>query len=187
VNLQQLDELLGEISRAEGLNEFVVIGSLSALGLHPDSATPERMLMSNDVDAYPEIDPDLAFELTTRWGQGSEFEQKHGYYFDAVSPALPTLPPGWESRLIVNRLPSGVTVKFLEPNDAAISKYARGELKDRQWIREGLRSSILSLATIEYRLRETPFLDAAEHDRAKKMVEEDRAWLNALHSPQKKP
>ena len=82
--------------------------------------------------------------------------------------------------MIPLKLPSGVNVKFLEPNDAAVSKYARGESKDRQWIREGLRQSILSLATIEYRFRETPFLDQDEHDRAKVFLEEDRQWLESL-------
>ena len=74
-------------------------------------------------------------------------------------------------------LPSGVSVKFLEPNDAAVSKYARGEPKDREWIREGLRQSLLSFATIEYRFRETPFLDHEEHERAKALLEADRKWL----------
>jgi len=185
MNLQQLDILLGDIAREKGVKTFVVIGSLSVLGLSGERA-PDLMLMSNEVDAYPEHDPELAFELAKRWGQGTEFERKHGYYFDAVSPALPTLPDGWQERMIAMKLPSGVGVKFLEPNDAAVSKYARGEPKDREWIREGLRQSILSLATIEYRFRETPFDDQAEHNRAKAFLEEDRKWLQSF-KPRSKP
>ncbi len=180
MNLEQLDTLLGEISRAKGVNEFVVVGSLSVLGLTQQRITLSKMLASIDVDAYPEHDPKLTDELGKQWGQGSAFERKHGYYYDAVPPELPTLPDGWQARMIPLKLPSGVHVKFLEPNDAAISKYARGEAKDRQWIREGLRQSILSLATIEYRFRETPFLDQEEHDRAKTLMEEDRVWLESM-------
>ena len=179
MNLEQLDALLSEIFRAKGVDAFVVVGSLSVLGLTQARAAPDQMLMSNDVDAYPEHDPGMTDELGKLWGQGSEFERKHGYYYDAVPPALPTLPSGWESRTIAVKLPSGVNVKFLEPNDAAVSKYARGEPKDQQWIREGLKHSILSLATIEYRFRETPFLDQEEHERAKTLLEEDRNWLNS--------
>lgn len=179
VNLQQLDLLLGDIARETGVTAFVVIGSLSVLGLSQGRA-PERMLMSNEVDAWPEQDPKLAFELAQRWGQGSQFERKHGYYFDPVSPALPTLPEGWQERMIAVDLPSGVKVKFLEPNDAAVSKYARGDPKDREWTREGLRQSILSLATIEYRFRETPFDSQDEHERVKRFVEEDRRWLQSF-------
>ena len=70
---------------------------------------------------------------------------------------------------------------ILDPNDAAVSKYARGEAKDHAWIREGLKQSILSLATIEYRFRETPFLDREEHTRAKTALENDRQWLTSPH------
>jgi len=180
VNLEQLDTLLGEIFRAKGVNGFVIVGSLSVLGITRNRPALGRMLMSIDVDAYPEHDPRLTDELGRLWGQGSAFERKHGYYYDAVPPELPTLPAGWESRMIPLTLPSGVHVKFLEPNDAAVSKYARGEPKDRQWIREGLRQSILSLATIEYRFRETPFLDREEHARAKALLQEDRSWLESI-------
>ncbi len=179
MNLEQLDILLGEIAREKGVDWFVVIGSLSILGLTQGRPVPVEMLMSNEVDAYLEQDPEGGFEFHARWGQGSEFERVHGYYFDPVSPKLPTLPRGWQSRMIPMKLPSGVNVKFLEPNDAAVSKYARGEPKDQAWIREGLRQSILSLATIEYRFRETPFLDREEHERAKQALAEDRAWLES--------
>jgi hypothetical protein len=185
MNLEQLDTLLGEILREKGLGAFVVFGSLSVLGLSPGRPAPESMLMSSEVDAYPERDPELANELARRWGLGSEFERRHGYYFDAISPSLPTLPDGWEKRMIPMRLPSGVTVKFLDPDDAAVSKYVRGDPKDREWIREGLRQSILSLATIEHRFRETPFLDQPEHDRVKSYLAEDRKWLEAFKPPGK--
>ena len=182
MNLQQLDTLLGEIARANSVDGFVVVGSLSVLGLTQGRAIPEEMLMSNEVDAYVEQDPDRGFDFHQRWGQGSAFEREHGYYFDPVSPKLPTLPEGWQSRLLPMKLPaSGIHVKFLDPNDAAVSKYARGEAKDRMWIREGLRQSILSLATMEYRFRETPFLDREEHARAKSALEEDRHWLTTLN------
>ena len=179
MNLEQLNVLLGEISREKGVDTFVVIGSLSVLGLNLGRPVPAEMLMSNDVDAYVEQDPGRGDEFHKRWGQGSDFERTHGYYFDPVSPKLPTLPDGWQERMIPVTLPSGVHVKFLDPNDAAVSKYARGEPKDQQWIREGLRQSILSLAIIEYRFRETPFLDDEEHQRAKTALDEDRKWLES--------
>jgi hypothetical protein len=51
---------------------------------------------------------------------------------------LPTLPEGWESRLFKVSFPSGVIVHFLDPNDAAVSKYACGEPRDREWLQAGL-------------------------------------------------
>ena len=177
MNLAQVELLLGAIKVARGIDDFVVMGSISVLGMTLGHDIPEGMMLSNDLDAYPRLDPGSARKLTEAWGQGSAFERQHGYYFDAVSPNLPTLPPGWQGRLIALRLQGDVKASFLEPNDAAISKFARGEERDRRWIREGLRASILSLATLEYRCRETDFFDQAEHDRVKVAIREDREWV----------
>lgn len=181
VNLAQLDRLFGAIAKAENVNDFVVIGSLSVLGLLRERDVPEQMLVSTDVDAWVEPDPLRAFDFNQAWGQGSAFEREHGYYFDPVSPHLPTLPDNWTARLLALTLPSGARVKFLDPNDAAVSKYARSDPKDRAWIREGLKQSILSLATIEYRFRETAFLDSNEQSRAKSALDEDRQWLTSTY------
>lgn len=183
MNFAQVENLLNEVHRSEGIDRFVVLGSLSVLGLFSSQAIPEGMLVSNELDAYPEDDPEKRQQIARRFGQGTRFELEHGYYFDPISPALPTLPEGWRDRLIEVKLPSGVRVKFLEPNDAAVSKYARGEAKDRAWIREGLNASILSGATIDYRFRSTPFLDQAEHDRSKAALAEDLAWLRKSRRP----
>lgn len=179
VKVEDIDVLFCQIRDASGLDEFVVIGSLSALGLSAQGLPP-RMTWSMEVDAYPERDPQRATELSANFGENSVFHQQHGYYFDAVSPHLPTLPDGWQQRLIRQVLPSGVKVKYLEPNDCAISKYARSEPKDREWIRAGIEAGILSLPTIEYRLRDTLFLDALEERKARTAMVEDGAWFKAL-------
>ena len=93
-----------------------------------------------------------------------------------------TLPEGWEQRLIKVAFDSGVSAWFLEPNDAAISKYVRSEPRDREWIRAGLEANILSLPTIEYRLRET-IMETEERQRAKLSIEEDHIWLATNSSP----
>ena len=185
MNFEQVEKLLTDIRASEGLDRFVVLGSLSVLGLVSSRDIPAGMLISNELDAYPEADPDKRQQIALKFGQGTRFEKEHGYYFDPISPALPTLPERWKDRLIEVDLAGGVRVKFLEPNDAAVSKYARGDPKDRTWIREGLAASILSGATIEYRFRTTAFLDQAEHDRAKAALAEDLAWLRKRGKPRK--
>lgn len=179
MNFEQVQKLLNDIHAAHGVDSFVVVGSLSVLGLLPSREIPPAMLVSNELDGYPEDDPGRRQQIAKRFGQGTDFERAHGYYFDPVSPTFPTLPDGWKERLIEVRLASGVRVKFLDPNDAAVSKYARNAPKDREWIREGLAASILSAATIEYRFRSTSFLDQAEHDTARTALAEDRKWLES--------
>jgi len=179
MRVEDVDRVLSAIRDASGLDAFVVVGSLSALGITGDRLPP-RMTWSMEVDAYPEQDPQRAPEFSAQFGEDSAFHQAHGYYFDAVSPDLPTLPEGWGQRLIRQVLPSGVKVKYLDPNDCAVSKYARSEPKDREWIRSGIECGVLSLPTIEYRMRETHFFDDDEHRKAKASVLEDKAWFESL-------
>ncbi|MDR7307443.1 DUF6036 family nucleotidyltransferase [Rhodoferax saidenbachensis] len=181
MNLEDVDKVLSQIRDDSGLDEFVIVGSLAALGVG-GAHRPARMTMSMEVDAYPAKDPGRAPEFSKKFGEDSAFHRENGFYFDAISPALPTLPEGWKSRTIHQVLPSGVKVQFLDPNDCAISKLARSEPKDREWVSAGLRGGILSLPTIEYRMRETQFLDAEEQRKAYQSLKEDRAWLEAQPS-----
>ena len=43
----------------------------------------------------------------------------------------------------------GIVAYFLDPDDAAVSKYARCEPRDREWIRAGLLAGLLSIAKID--------------------------------------
>jgi hypothetical protein len=158
-----------------GETDYVVLGSLAVLGWAGE--VPHRMAASIDVDAYTKSHPARVFELAPALGQGSPFEREHGYYLDPISPAVATLPSGWEGRLARIQLEPTLAAWFLEPNDAAVSKYARMEPRDREWIRPGLRAGLLSLAILDARFAETAFLDAHEAARARAALEEDRRWL----------
>lgn len=177
MNRDDIDRLLTEAMKITSHRDYVIIGSLSVLGAvaHP----PVSMTGSIDVDMYPKNDPGRAFEIAGKLGLGSDFEQAYGFYADAVSPMLPTLPEGWEQRLIRVAFDSGVMAWFLEPNDAGISKYVRSEPRDREWIRAGLQVGILSIPTIEYRPRET-IMESDERQRSALAVEEDKNWLAQL-------
>jgi hypothetical protein len=89
------------------------------------------------------------------------------------------LPEQWEYRLVRVELEGQIVVFFLDPNDAAVSKYARCDVRDRQWIRAGLEAGLLSAPIIESRFRQTPFFDDAERERAYKALAEDRAAASA--------
>lgn len=158
-----------------GHTDYVVLGSLAVLGY--SGTVPRRMAASLDVDAFTKADPGPIFDLAAELGQGSPFDAEHGYYLDPISPSVATLPDGWESRLNPVALDPGLVSWFLEVNDTAVSKYARMEPRDREWIRPGLSAGILSLDTVEERFAVTSFLDATESLRAREALEEDRRWL----------
>jgi hypothetical protein len=137
------------------------------------------MAASVDVDAFGKSDPGRIFTLAHALGPGSPFEAEHGYYLDPIWPRVATLPEKWEARLVRIELEPDLAAWFLDPNDAAVSKYARLEPRDREWIRPGLRAGILSLPIIESRFAQTIFVDATEAARARKGLAEDRRWLRA--------
>jgi len=174
VNREHIQRLLGEAAKLTNHRDYVIIGSLSVLGAV--ATPPDMMVHSIDIDFYPKNDPGRTAEIASHLGLGSDFEQSHGYFADVVSPMLPTLPEGWQQRLVRLEFENGVTGWFLDPNDAAISKYIRAEPRDREWIRAGLDAGILSAAVIEYRMRETS-MEVDERARAKRAFEEDRARL----------
>lgn len=178
MELSDLQELFEQARALTNHTEFVVVGSLSILGVVAKASdAPERMLMSIDVDCFTRQDPARIFELKGALGAGSAFETSHGFYLDPISPSVPTLPEQWQYRLVPIPLDGGIVAFFLDPNDAAVSKYARCEPRDREWIFAGLQAGLLSAPIIESRFKQTSFLDAAERDKALKALSEDRARL----------
>lgn len=178
---QDLARLFARARALCGETDYVVFGSLSVLGHVGD--VPPRMAASLDVDAYSKSDPSRIFDLAPELGQGGPFEAEYGYCLDPISPSVATLPLGWEDRLTRLQLGPEVAAWFLELHDAAVSKYARMEPRDREWLRPGLQAGLLSLATLDVRFSRTAFLDATEADRARRALEEDRRWLRAARRP----
>lgn len=179
VDLDRLFRLFGEARRLCKHNDYVVMGSNSVMAFAAHTRIPPEMTLSLDVDAYTKADPGRVFDLLEQLGENSAFRDREGFFLDGVSPELPTLPLNWQSRLIPLER-KGVTIWFLEPNDAAISKYARGEPRDQRWIRAGVKSGIVSLPVIQQRVADTCFADDAERDRAHEQIKVDLAWFATL-------
>ncbi len=161
MNVAALMHLLTAAQGLCGHRDYVVIGSLSVLGMAQVEAIPLDMTLSIDADCYTLADPPRVFDLSAQLGEGSPYHHEHGVYLDPVSPLLPTLPQGWAQRLIQVRQPP-ITAHCLEPNDAAISKLARGEPRDLRWVQAGLKARLISLPVLRLRVRSTTFLDDAE-------------------------
>lgn len=176
MNLDALFALLAQAQRLCGHADYVVIGSLSILGLADVTVIPKDMTMSIDADCYTLRDPPRIFDLRQRLGEGSDYHMAHGIYLDPVSPRLPTLPDGWEGRLIkVER--KGLVAWFIEPHDAAVSKLARGEERDIRWVTAGAKATILSLPTVMHRMKFTTFLDEGEHQSALRSIDRVKSMV----------
>jgi hypothetical protein len=165
LNLDVLFHLLQAAKALCGHREYVLVGSLSVLGMAEVAGIPSDMTMSIDADCFTLADPGRVFELKPALGEGSSYHREHGIYLDPVSPRLPTLPEDWQQRLI--RLErGGIVAAFLDPNDAAVSKLARAEPRDLRWVRAGIRAEIVSAPVVRLRMKSTLFLDDVEKQRA---------------------
>ncbi len=176
---EYLFKLFDEARRLTGHTDYVVIGSLSILGTHDEDELPAEMSMSNDVDSYTLVDPGRINDLKTALGEGSDFHRINGYFLDPVSPSLPSLPDGWQARM-TNLQQGAVRIWFLDPDDAAISKYARSQPNDVRWIRAGISSGYISLPKVHARIASTLFLDAEEQARVKQRVGVDLTWFEVV-------
>ncbi|WP_345536960.1 DUF6036 family nucleotidyltransferase [Variovorax defluvii] len=174
-----------EARRLTGHENYVVIGSLSILGTQDEDELPTEMSMSNDIDCYTKADPARINDAKNALGEGSEFHRANGYFLDPVSPSLPSLPDGWEARMTCIEQDK-VRVWFLDPDDAAVSKYARSQPNDLRWIRSGILSGHISLPKVKARIASTLFLDAEEEARVRTQVDADVSWFGTVKGRRKK-
>ena len=175
MNREQLHLLLTQAKAIVHHTDFVIVGSLSILGAVSDP--PRTMVMSIDVDTYLKNDPQRTYDLAQALGQGSAFEEESGYYLDPVPPSLPSLPEGWQERLIPLDF-GDVKAFFVQPDDVAVSKYMRGEERDLRWLLAGLKSGLLDMDTIERRIASAPALEG-ELQAARKRMARHRKVLKA--------
>ena len=180
-----LFRLFNEAKQLCGHSEFVVIGSLSVLGIQDEESLPSDMVMSNDIDSYAKADPGRIHGLRDQLGESSPFHSENGYYLDPVSPGLPTLPEGWRERMIPIEN-NGIKVWFLDPDDAAISKFARSQENDLRWIRAGVEAGVISMPNIQRLLGKTTFIDADEEQRTRTEVDAMAAWFESLRTQRPK-
>jgi hypothetical protein len=131
-----------------------------------------------EIDAYPgnakrwqKINSDIeaSEHINALFGYGSQFHQTHGFYIDGVDENTARLPPDWEERATVKSLEvAGKTVRVVAPcaEDLIVSKLARLDPKDKEFIQAYHSGRPLDLGLIEQRIRACYWEPAAVTDRA---------------------
>jgi hypothetical protein len=139
----QVDHVLRAAGRITGERQFIIIGSQSLHGKHPDLA--DDIVRSAEVDLIARHDTSRT-EWLNAIGQDSTFHEQFGYYADPVDETTATLPRGWRGRLV--NLPAGDTEGVqglcLDPHDLAIAKYVARREKDIVFTRELAHRGIVS-------------------------------------------
>lgn len=149
MNRYELEHLLRASSGNTGEREFIIIGSQSLLGKHPDA--PRELRQSMELDIYPRHRPELSEDIEGALGRYSRFNESYGYFADGVSPDTALLPEGWETRLtpICNENTGGATGWCIDPVDLTIAKLAASRPKDIAFIRGMLKHHFIRPVEIE--------------------------------------
>jgi hypothetical protein len=177
---RQVDHVLRAAGRITGEKQFIIIGSQSLHGKHPDVA--DDILRSFEVDLIAKRDP-LRSEWLNVIGQDSHFHEQFGYYADPVDESTAVLPKGWKARLV--SLPEGETEGVqglcLDPHDLALAKYAAGRDKDLVFTRELATRGLVTHDRLKELLDETP-VSQEVRDRIRSQMGRDFGAKHELES-----
>jgi hypothetical protein len=168
---QELDHVLRAAGEITGEKQFIIIGSQSLHGKHPD--LPDEIFMSAEVDLIAKKNPEKTESLNFI-GVYSRFHETHGYYADPVDENTATLPKGWKGRL-VNLPPGdteGVSGLCLDPHDLAIAKYVARREKDIVFTRQLAVRGIVEKPQLLALLAKTP-IEAQARERIEGFIEKD--------------
>ena len=141
--------------------EFVLLGSQAVLGQWPDA--PAALLVSNEIDIFPDRAPDKADLIDGAIGAGSLFHDRFGYHADGVGPETAMLPKDWRRRAFVIAGPNTGGARGLCPeiHDLAVSKLLAGREKDRDWLAAAAGAGLLDQETLRQRLGAVEDVDPA--------------------------
>jgi hypothetical protein len=166
VNREQLNHIIGAAANVTGEYEFVVIGSQSILGTHPEA--PPEMLVSMEADIYPAHAPDKSIQIDGNLGDGSQFHLTFGYYAHGIGPETARAPAGWRDRLVRVPIPARLVsdrqpvAYFLEVHDLVLSKCVVGRERDWGFARAAVASDLVSVDEL---LARVPLLPVDEQIR----------------------
>lgn len=146
---EQFHELVTRAAEICSPEEPIIFGSQA---VHAVTTTPPaEVLVSVECDIWIRGKGIVAERLTKELGKESSFARDKGVYADVLPPDLPTLPQGWEERLVSYRA-GGITARCLEIHDLIVSKLAAGRLKDYEFIASGLIGKLARLEELQRRL-----------------------------------
>jgi hypothetical protein len=176
-----LQQTVRALAREFKTDTVFIIGSQAIMMSWPEA--PPDMRTSPEIDAYPgnarvweieqagksdEAPPEASEHIHGLFGEGSAFHVAHGFYIDGVDEGTARLPSGWNTRAIVKRLEvDGREVKAVAPSpeDIIVSKLARLDDKDKDFVTAYHRARPLDLQLIESRINDAA-LDPAIAERA---------------------
>lgn len=162
---EDLERVVRAIADAFETDTVIIIGSQAILMSWPDA--PEDMRGTPEIDAYPGNakiweaaeaargddgpPPEASEHINALFGWGSPFHTSHGFYIDGVDEMTAKLPRNWQSRAAVRSFKTIAP----SPDDLIVSKLARLDDKDKDFVEAYHRERKLDVRLIDSRIAET--------------------------------
>lgn len=152
----QLEHAIRAVCDVANETEVIVIGSQAILGEFPEA--PDSLRQSSEADVILRNKPDQLDHVEGALGELSPFHLAYDFYIHGVTLETPTLPAGWESRLVKVQSPGtrNNVGWCLQGYDLAASKLVAFREKDRDFVRILLIEGLLDATVLSQRLRELP-------------------------------
>ncbi|WP_065627172.1 DUF6036 family nucleotidyltransferase [Xanthomonas euvesicatoria] len=154
MNREQLLHVLRAADSVAGRVPLLLIGSQAVLGAVESNNPMLARSMEADLAAMtddPVLADDVAFKISGVLGEGSSFNQTHGFYADGVEVHTAKLAPGWKDRtstIEFDAYGETVTAMCLGPVDLAASKLLAGRDKDLEFVDALLDEQIVDRADL---------------------------------------
>ena len=142
-------ELVAEAARIAGDRELVMIGSQVVHAATGE--VPAEVVMSRECDLLLDESDPIAVAIDRDLGPDSKLAAERFVHVDIVSSTFPTLPAGWEERL-VSLAPAVPNLRCLEIHDLVISKLAAARLKDYELVAVLLDSGLADVEVVRQRI-----------------------------------
>ena len=174
MNLTQLRHVIFELGERFDVRVVYIVGSSAVLASIP-APEQDELVATRDVDvALPAGAPISIDRIDFVVGEGSDFDQQHGYYAQGVSLTTPTYAPtGWVQRTVAIRV-GKVTANCMELHDLALAKYGAGREKDLAFSRALAGTGALSRDVLIERLAAVQTI-ASHRDLIEARIEADFA------------
>lgn len=174
MNRADLEHLIRAAAEISKEYDLVIVGSQSILGAIPYPA-PE-FKMSIEADMYPRYAPEKAAEIEGAIGEGSHFQDTHGYYASGVGPETAAhLPQDWEKRLCKIQTPNtdNKIGWCLGLEDLFLSKAAAARPKDLDFCQAMLSHAYVTATQV---LALVPMMTSLDDADRKRLIARIRRW-----------
>lgn len=157
-----------QISLITGQTEIFIVGMASTLLTAPEIHT----YMTDDVDLFtPESESAALDQVIEMLGEGSPFEQEHGFYVERFGTwVMLTQPDGWKVRAHITKHPNPnqpntlITIRALSLIDLVYNKLEANRPKDLKAIEQLLKNKVITPVQIESFIKSANLADQTEED-----------------------